>query len=101
MGYKDGEVYSLPNRVQLAPALPDVVDFAGVCSESFALTRSGLFRLTASESSPVGTWTPVDIDTAMTPDPTRFFAAQLAVDGTTVYVVNRYGTIIKLDAQCL
>lgn len=97
IGYADGEVYSLPNRVKLADALSEVIDFAGICGESFALTRGGLYRLVPTAGFPVGKWQPVPLDSVAAADPSRFEAGQLVVDNTGLLLFDAFGTVTRIN----
>lgn len=64
LGYRSGEVFSLPSRVPLAPALPGgepVLDFLPHCQSLLALTRAGLFRLEVLGTEVQGRWVPVPL----------------------------------------
>lgn len=56
LGYRDGRVFALPGRLQVAPEAPSPVsDFAFLCGRTYAVSRAGLFRLEPQPSGP-GRW---------------------------------------------
>ncbi|MBK7859318.1 MAG: hypothetical protein IPJ65_11990 [Archangiaceae bacterium] len=63
-GFRDGRVFALPGRVELAPALPEgegpASDFADVCGQVLAVGAHRAFRL-VSGAAGVGTWQPVPL----------------------------------------
>ncbi len=68
VGMGDGRVYGLPSRAQIAPPLPASAvrasDYAQLCSQVFALTREGVYRLAATAGAAQGTWTRVPAEDA-------------------------------------
>jgi hypothetical protein len=64
-GFRDGRVFSLPGRVEIAPQLPDgegpAADFTDVCGQILAVGARQAFRLTSSGSSGVGVWQSVPL----------------------------------------
>ncbi len=64
VGYRSGEVYSLPSRVQLAPALPRgarAEDYAVHCGAVVVVTAEGLAVLEVLGSEVLGRWRPVAV----------------------------------------
>jgi hypothetical protein len=102
LGYRDGTVYSLPSRVPIAPALPDaqrVNDYATLCGVPLALATQGLYRLDANpDGGPVGVWTPENLDAVISPAlaDRGFSDAQLWRDADAVYLVSKFGTVVRL-----
>lgn len=56
---RDGQVFSLPSRVAVAPPSDRLLDVEQVCQHTFALTSSGLMHLSATAGHPLGLWAPV------------------------------------------
>lgn len=64
LGFRSGQVYSLPSRVPLAPAVPGgaaVLDFLSHCDAVLALTGEALFRLEVAGTEVQGRWVPVPL----------------------------------------
>jgi hypothetical protein len=66
---RDGSVWSLPSRVQLAPPFDPMLGlalgFGTVCQNILALAAGGLYRLQWSEGDSVGTWQPVSLPSSV------------------------------------
>jgi hypothetical protein len=63
VGFTDGRVYSLPSRVEIAPAVPgsEAIDYAQSCNQQFVLASGGVFRLEAVPDKAIGVWKPVEL----------------------------------------
>ncbi len=67
VGTTDGRVFGLPVPVVLTrslpnPPLPQVLDYAQLCGQGFALARDGLYRLRAAPGEVLGSWERVPLD---------------------------------------
>ncbi len=105
VGFDDGRVFSLPSRALLAQALPaggKVLQYATLCGQSYALTATGLLRLTApSEGGAVGVWTPMALDLAPPGGDPGYARGKLHASGNELYVFNAYGTSVRVkDPAC-
>lgn len=103
-GFRDGAVFSLPSRVQLAPPIESgtslVTDFAQACGHAFALTAGGLYQLVAGEGDVVGHWRKVPLvsDSAQ-PD---YASGRLHSDGSALLVFLPHGVVEHVTGfQCL
>lgn len=95
-GFRNGVVLSLPSRVAIAPETPSPVeDFLSACNQQLALTPSGLFVLTPSTTSPVGSWQPVPLPVDLMG--IGLAGGRLHAVGADVYVFTRTGDTARLD----
>jgi hypothetical protein len=102
LGYRDGQVYALPSRVPIAPTLPgaqQVTDYSTLCDVPFALAPDGLYRLTPNpDAGAVGVWQAENLDGVISPAlaDRGFAGGKLWQDGQTLYLVSRFGTVVRL-----
>ncbi|MEW5740496.1 MAG: hypothetical protein AB1938_16330 [Myxococcota bacterium] len=97
---RDGAVYSLPLRVQLAPpfgAASTVRDLVDLCGNTFALANGALYRLEVDDSSPIGRWVPVTVPGAAAGE---LNDGRLHSDGTLVHLVTSAGLHHAFRAEC-
>lgn len=100
-GLRDGTVYSLPSRLQIAPALTalasTVFDYQPVCGHTFALASTGLYELRAS-GAVMGTWERVALPSAAG----SLTDGRLWSDGTGLLVFLPKGVVQRVDGfNCL
>src|SRR5262249_50526411 len=96
LGFRSGEVYALPSRVPIAPALPGgqaVTAFAALGGAPSALAPGGLYRLdTNPDAGPVGVWSAEDLDSVISPafEDRGLGDGVLRRDGDTLYLVTGF-----------
>ncbi|MBL9038255.1 MAG: hypothetical protein JNG84_07075 [Archangium sp.] len=98
LGYRDGTVYTLPSRVKAAAAITEgtsvVLDYEGVCNQSFALTTTGLKRLVVDRDNGVGRWEPVALASMSDPGLT---GAKLWASDDALYVFFARGIVERVS----
>ena len=105
VGTQDGRVFGLPIPIQLSNRLPKglAVDFAPLCGDGFALTPTGLYRLTRS-GQPISDWQSVPLQSFPRTRGHEGFAAPLHLVrvGKTdhLYLFTESGAAIHLTAAC-
>jgi hypothetical protein len=94
LGYANGEVYSLPSRVRLAPPLPGgqrAVRFATLCAATVALGTKGVYLLEADA------WHKQPLDAALSPTlDHRLDDGSLVRHRDTLYLVTGFGAVVRL-----
>lgn len=95
VAFSDGRVYSLPGRVEIAPALPagegPARDFVDVCGQVLSIGERRAFRLVTDGSSSIGAWQPVTLPQGGGV-PVRLHAAP---DGAYVFFDD--GRVVRLE----
>lgn len=95
VAYTDGRIFSLPGRVEIAPALPvedqPAADFVDVCGQVLSVGKTRAFRLVAEGTSSVGTWQPIALP-AGKGAPTQLHATP---DGAFVFFDD--GRVVRLE----
>jgi hypothetical protein len=92
----DGRVLSLPSRLTLSQPLPgQVVQYAQLCRQSWALADTGLYRLTST-----GAWVAQQVSDLL---PGAVFdtgldGGRLFADGSALHLVTAFGTVVQLEA---
>lgn len=104
LGYADGTVYSLPNRVKLAAGdelAGDVVqDYQQACGGVYALGLKKLYTLVPDPNGPLGHWSAVAVDSTVA----RLFERQqpggrLFWDGSALYAFSSTGLGAKFTCR--
>lgn len=95
VAFADGRVYSLPGRVEIAPALPEgegsARDFVDVCGQVLSIGDRSAFRLVTDGSSSIGQWQPVTLPQGGG-KPSRLHAT---ADGAYVFFDD--GRVVRLE----
>lgn len=101
LGDVSGNVFALPSRTRLAPALPGgarAIDYASLCGRTLALSTSGLHELRPDPAGGgVGVWSPLDVSAYLGPSDPLFASGRLARDGKSVVLVTGRGTVLRFN----
>jgi hypothetical protein len=100
VGYRDGRVFSLPARLQVAPALEGgavVHAFAPLCGRLYAATTRGLLRLAPGGA---GAWAPEPrfAELLPSPHPDELAAARLFTGPGELFWAGGRGTLLRFTA---
>lgn len=105
VGLRDGTVLSLPTRISLGAALPggeQVLQYAHVCGETFALGAAGLHRLVLrADGGVIGAW--VDeprLDAVLVPRPASTAGVTLLTTPTDLLVSTADHAVVRLRLDC-
>ncbi|GMU62073.1 MAG: hypothetical protein AMXMBFR34_38360 [Myxococcaceae bacterium] len=97
---RDGAVFSLPSRVQLAPPFAEassLIDLVDRCGHIFALANGALYRLESDGSSPMGVWVRLNVDATAA----ELSGGKLQNDAQGVHLVSAAGRHEIFHADCV
>lgn len=96
LGHAFGRIDSLPSGLPISRMLGPVEDYAQVCGQAFALTRTGLHRLEVQGSDPLGIWMPDDALTAAVPGGRTFgFTGRLQPTPDALLLLTGSGSVAR------
>jgi len=95
VGLSNGSIVALPSRLPIAAPLPaSAEDFERVCAQDFALTTTGLHRLTVRPPVVLGQWEAVPLPAGFAP--AGFSGGRLFSVPPSLYVFTRSGEAATL-----
>lgn len=106
VGLRDGSLWSLPSRVQLAPAFLTAEGlaqgFANVCGQTLAVSASNVLRLEWDATQSLGTWKPLALPpgvvaTSATPGPAPFASSRLMTLDRDALLVHDNGVAWRIS----
>jgi hypothetical protein len=96
LGHAFGRIDSLPSGLPISRVLGPVEDYAQVCGQAFALTRTGVHRLEVQGADPIGIWVRDEPLSALVPEGPAFgFTGRLQTTADALWVLTDHGSVAR------